>query len=132
MSNQDINPFQTPTAAVDDVADGENTSGLGKGHPIPEGIKGWCWGGFLLNWIWSIGNKTWIGLLALIPYVGLIMMIVLGVKGREWAWQNKRWDSVDHFQQVQRRWSIWGTCLLVVPFVIGILAAIAIPMFAKH
>ena len=33
---------------------------------IPDGVRGWSWGAFLLNWIWAIGNKTWIGLLALI------------------------------------------------------------------
>ena len=46
----------------------ENTSGKGKGHPIPDGVKGWSWGAFLLNWIWAIGNSTWIGLLCLIPF----------------------------------------------------------------
>jgi len=50
---------------------------------ISDGAKGWSWGAFLLNWIWAIGNKTWIGLLALVPYVGFIMTLVLGFKGRE-------------------------------------------------
>lgn len=66
-------------------------------------------------------------MLALIPYVGLIMAIVLGVKGREWAWKNKRWDSVEHFNRVQRLWSIWGAILLLVPFTLGMLAAIFSP-----
>ncbi len=66
-------------------------------------------------------------MLALIPYVGLIMAIVLGVKGREWAWKNKRWDSVEHFNRVQRLWSIWGAILLLVPFTRGMLAAIFSP-----
>ncbi len=25
---------------------------------IPDGIKGWSWGAFLLSWIWAIGNRT--------------------------------------------------------------------------
>ena len=69
--------------------------------PIPEGVKGWSWGAFLLSWIWAIGNRTWIGLLALIPYVGVIMAIVLGFKGREWAWKNRQWDSLEEFNRVQ-------------------------------
>ena len=101
-------------------------------EPIPDGIKGWSWGAFLLNWIWAIGNKTWIGLLALIPYVGLIMAIVLGFKGREWAWKNKQWDSVEHFNRVQKKWSYWGVMIVVVVFVIGIVAAIAIPAYKSY
>src|SRR6516162_11951094 len=34
---------------------------------IPAEIKRWNWGAFLLNWIWGIGNQTYIALLALIP-----------------------------------------------------------------
>ena len=104
-----------------------NTKKFDKNSTIPEGIKGWSWGAFLLNWIWSIGNNTWIGLLSLIPYLGIIMVIILGIKGREWAWKNKQWDSVEHFQRVQRKWSKWGVIALLVPLVIGIISAIAIP-----
>lgn len=99
---------------------------------IPDGIKGWSWGAFLLNWIWAIGNRTWIGLLALIPYVGFIMAIILGIKGREWAWKNKQWDSVEHFNAVQRKWSMWGGIVVGVVFVVGILAAIAIPAYEDY
>lgn len=99
---------------------------------IPDGIKGWSWGAFLLNWIWAIGNRTWIGLLALIPYVGFVMAIVLGFKGREWAWKNKQWDSVEHFNAVQRKWSIWAGILVLAVAVIGVLAAIAIPAYEDY
>ena len=68
-----------------------------KEDTFPDGAKGWSWGGFLLNWIWAIGNKTWIGLLAFVPYIGLIVSIYLGIKGRELAWKNKKWDSLEHF-----------------------------------
>lgn len=102
--------YATPTAPV--ASDEGNTSGLGKGHPIPPGVKGWSWGAFLLNLIWSIGNRTWIGLLVLVPVVGFVMNILLGVKGREWAWQNKRWESVEHFNRVQKNWSIAGLVIL--------------------
>lgn len=99
---------------------------------IPDGIKGWSWGAFLLNWIWAIGNKTWIGLLALVPYVGFIMAIVLGFKGREWAWKAQQWESVEHFNRVQKKWSFWGVVLVAVATVIGILAALAIPAYMTY
>jgi len=106
-----------------------NTSGMGAAGTIPDGIKGWSWGAFFLNWIWAIGNKTWIGLLALIPYVGFIVVIILAMKGREWAWRNKRWDSVEHFNAVQKRWSFWGVTVVFGTALIGIVAAIALPAY---
>jgi hypothetical protein len=105
-----------------------NTSGQGSTAIVPPEIKGWNWGAFFLNWIWAIGNKTWIGLLALVPYVGWIMAIVLGVKGSEWAWQYRQWESVEQFKATQRVWAIWGVVLFVVAFVIGILAAVIFPV----
>jgi len=99
---------------------------------IPDGIKGWSWGAFLFNWVWGIFNGTWIALLTLIPFVGFIMAIVLGIKGREWAWQNKKWESVDHFQRVQRLWSVWALWLTLGTMVIGIVAAIAIPAYSDY
>jgi hypothetical protein len=78
---------------------------------IPAEIDGWNWGAFLLNWIWGVGNNTFIALLTLIPFVGLVMPFVLGAKGSRWAWRNGRWDSVAHFRRVQRLWAIWGVVI---------------------
>jgi hypothetical protein len=96
----------------------ENSSGQGASALIPAELQRWNWGAFFLSWIWSIGNKTYIGLFALIPFVGIVMMFVLGAKGSEWAWQNKRWQSVEHFKSVQRSWAIGGAAafvFLIVP-----------------
>ncbi len=105
----------------------ENTSGQGKTAIVPYEIKGWNWGAFLLGWIWGIGNHVWIALLSAIPYVGWVMEIVLGLKGNEWAWRNKKWDSVEHFKRTQRTWTKWGVGLVILPAVVGILAAVIIP-----
>jgi len=78
---------------------------------IPAEIDRWNWGAFLLNWIWGVGNNTFIALLTLIPFVGLVMPFVLGAKGSRWAWRNGRWDSVAHFKRVQRSWAIWGVVI---------------------
>jgi len=94
---------------------------------IPEGVKGWSWGAFLLNWIWAIGNRSWIGLLAMVPYVGWIMAFWLGFKGREMAWKNKQWDSLEHFNRVQRKWSQWGIGITIAAIVLGVLAAMLAP-----
>lgn len=78
---------------------------------VPAEIDRWNWGAFLLNWIWGIGNNTFVALLTLVPVVGWVMPIVLGVKGSAWAWRNGRWDSLAHFKRVQRLWAIWGVVL---------------------
>lgn len=109
-----------------------NTSGMGKDAVIPDGVKGWSWGAFFLNWIWAIRNRTWIGLLCLIPYLGFVMSFFLGAKGREWAWRNKRWNSVAHFNEVQKKWSFWGVVLVVGIAGLGIVAAIAIPAYVDY
>jgi hypothetical protein len=100
----------------------ENTSGQGASATVPEEVKGWSWAGFGLTWIWGVFNGVLISLLALIPGFALIWAIVLGIKGREWAWRNKKWDSVEHFKNTQRPWDIAG----IVIFAIGVVAWIAI------
>lgn len=86
----------------------DNTSGQGAAADVPPEARRWSWGAFLLNWIWGIGNNTFIALLMFVPVVNLVMLFVLGAKGGEWAWRNTKWDSVGHFQRVQRLWAIWG------------------------
>ena len=100
----------------------QNTSGQGAASVVPDEIKGWNWGAFFLNWIWSIGNNVWIGLLALI--LGIIMSIILGIKGSEWAWQNRRWESVEQFKTVQHIWAVWGVVIFIASIAIAVVAGI--------
>jgi hypothetical protein len=109
----------------------ENTSGLGKNAEIPPEIKGWNWGAFLLNWIWGIGNKTYIAFLMFVPFVNLVMAFVLGAKGNVWAWQNKKWDSIEHFKSVQRNWFLGSLVTLAVIVVfVCMLTAILFGVFS--
>jgi hypothetical protein len=89
-----------------------NPSVLPETKAVPPEIDRWNWGAFFLNWIWGVGNNTYIALLTFVPFFGIVIMpFVLGAKGSAWAWRNGRWDSVEHFQRVQRKWAIWGTVL---------------------
>ena len=92
-----------------------NNSGQGglfdSSVPVPEEIKGWNWGGFLLAPFWPVSNRVGIGLLAWVPVVGFWMAIALGVKGNEWAWKSRRWQSIDQFKTHQKRWAIAGIVL---------------------
>ena len=108
-------------------------SGMGAVASIPPEIKGWNWGGFLLTWIWGIGNNVWISLLALlglIPYIGwigsLTMRIILGIKGTEWAWRNKKWESIEHFKKTQRTWMWWGIGVIIFEIILTVLIILGV------
>jgi hypothetical protein len=103
---------------------GSNTSGQGQTAAVPPEVEalGWSWGGFGLNWIWAIGNKTWIGLLALIPCVNLFVAIWLGISGHKLAWQNRRFDSLGQFQETMKAWNLWGLIIFVVSIALNIIS----------
>ena len=92
-----------------------NNSGQGglfdSSVPVPEEIRGWNWGAFLLAPLWTFRNRVGIGLLAWVPIVGFWMAIALGVKGNEWAWKSRKWQSIEQFKAHQKRWAIAGIVL---------------------
>lgn len=56
--------------------------------------------------------------------VNIILATVFGIKGNEWAWQNRRFESVEHFRKVQHIWMIWGfaiTLFFIVFLVMSVL-----------
>jgi hypothetical protein len=110
----------------------ENTSGSGRGTAVPAEIDRWNWGAFLFNWIWGIGNNTLVALLMFVPLVNLVMPFVLGARGSRWAWQNKRWESVDAFRATQRRWAFWGLIVLGLSILFFVGLASAIMVGFKH
>ncbi|GJM42162.1 MAG: hypothetical protein DHS20C20_24440 [Ardenticatenaceae bacterium] len=115
-------PGQYSSSSTSSIA---NTSGQGKLAVVPPEAQGWNWGAFFLNWIWGLGNNTYIALLCLVPYVNLVMVFVVGAKGNEWAWRNKRWDSVEHFVSTQKKWTQWSFGIIIASFFLGLLIAIA-------
>lgn len=102
---------------------------------LPEELKGWNWGAFLLPFIWGPFNRVWIGLgglvvfaippipweLGVLGYVALAL--VMGSRGNEWAWRARKWESLDHFRKVQRVWMTWGTVGFMV---LGVITAMAL------
>lgn len=101
---------------------------------IPDAIKGWNWGAFLLGGFWSAGNKVWIGLICFIPFIipyawvtviGWAMAGVLGVKGNEWAWKSRRWASIEQFKTHQKNWTIAGLIVLGIAAFIGFLIGLS-------
>lgn len=101
-----------------------NTSGYGDDSIVPQEINKWNWGAFFFSWIWGLGNRTYLALLFFVPFLGFAMMVVLGVKGSEWAWRNKKWDSVEHFQRVQRKWAI-AAITFTIAMILGVAALVS-------
>lgn len=127
---QPYQPSQPPTQPTF-----ANTSGTG--GPVPEEIRamGWSWGAFWLNWIWGIAHNVWLSLLVFC--LGIIWMIVLGIKGNEWAWQHRRFDSIEQFKQTQAVWSSWGWIIFFVTLVLSIplwimFGAVLIPVITRQ
>lgn len=90
----------------------DGRSGQGGASVVPSEIQGWNWGAAGLTWIWGLSNNVWISLLTFIPLINIFWWIVLGIKGNEWAWQAKEWDSVEQFKESQRKWGIWGIAII--------------------
>jgi hypothetical protein len=68
----------------------------------------WSWGAFIFTWIWGLFNGTYIAFLTFVPFFGFIFKIVLGLKGNEWAYQNRKWESDRHYVDTMRRWNFFG------------------------
>ena len=109
-----------------------NTSGGGSSAAVPQEIDRWNWGAFLLNWIWGIGNGVYLALLMFVPLVNVVMWFVLGAKGSRWAWQKRKWDSVEHFKRVQRQWAVWAVVVYALVFLLVGAIAVTIPLMMKR
>lgn len=99
---------------------------------IPAELDRWNWGAFFLNWIWGIGNSTFIALLALIPGVNIVVMIVLGARGSRWAWRNRAWRDAEHFRKTQRAWAIAGPIVWGVVIALVAVPVISVPLAMKR
>lgn|SRR5574344_44450 len=81
------------------------------------------WGAFFGTWIWGLFNKTYITLfmiplsmtLAWFPF-----MLICGLKGNEWSYENKKIDAIDKFHKSQANQATIFGCLAPI-FVIVIL-----------
>lgn len=92
----------------------------GMSTPTVTTPSGWSWGAAGLTWIWGIRFGVWLALLTFIPALGGIWWIVLGIKGKEWAWQARKWTSMDEFTAAMKPWDMWGKILFIVSIALPI------------
>ena len=103
-------------------------------------LSKWSWGAFALSWIWGFFNGCWwIFLIKLcflimtvllwwlplatviISILELGVIILFGVKGTEWAWNNRSWTSIANFKQTQDIWNKVGLALFIAGIILSIL-----------
>ena len=120
---------------------------LNMGHqaaaPAPLDLSKWSWGAFVLSWIWGFFNGCWwmflvrIGFLLLnallwwVPFMVIIVLIadlcvsvLFGLKGTEWAWNNRSWNSVESFKHAQDAWNKIGLALFLLSIILTVLSVI--------
>ena len=117
---------------------------------MPVEIKKFNWGAGLLAFYWSIPTlisaKTnnpglltasiiYFVIITFIPensaiylpvasVLALIYFIWFGIKGNEWAWKLCEWESVEQFNNVQRKWAAFGGIFIGLLFVSGLFEGI--------
>lgn len=114
-------------------------AGYGDSSIMPDEARGLCWGGFFMPWIWGTFNGVKISFLALPAFrlvrrfipgwilisLSVLMSLFMLVRGRELAWQNRDWDSAEHFNRVQRYWTMAGVAMATV-------LTVAVPLWVSH
>lgn len=77
------------------------------------------WGAFFGTWIWGIVNKSyytfWYWILWWTP-IGFYYKLICGLKGNEWAYKNRNWESVEQFNRAQEKQTLVFTILSVLVF----------------
>ena len=115
------NEVITEKVEADSGQSSQTVNSSNNSSELPEELKGWSWAAFLWGGFWSVGHRTWVGLLAFIPWVGIVMVFILGLKGNEWAWKNNKWESVEEFKRVQKKWvKAWFIVFAILLLISGV------------
>lgn len=110
---------------------------------IPEKLNlgKWSWGAFYFNWIWGMLNGCWwmlliniaagllCGIIGVISLKGaiysliifIIIPIIYGIKGTQWAWEYGKIKNVHDFEITQSVWNKLGLFLFILQMVIILL-----------
>lgn len=130
----------TPPTPIGTIVDVSKSMSQQASRVEPLNLSKWSWGAFTLSWIWGFFNGCWwmflvnLGFLLLImfawvvPLVGIFISfanlgvsILFGMKGTEWAWNNRKWDSISVFNQTQDIWNKVGLALFVFSWIVILL-----------
>ena len=57
----------------------------------------------------------------LAPAIILGFSIYMGKKGNEWSWQGKKWQSLEYFSEIQKKWAAFFTLYFIIMVILGII-----------
>ena len=133
----------TPPTPIGTIVDVSKSMSQQAGNAEPLNLSKWSWGAFVLSWLWGFFNGCWwmflvkIGtfllgmLLWWVPFAAIFisildlgLSILFGIKGTEWAWNNRSWSSISNFKQTQDTWNKVGLALFLFGIVIMVIAII--------
>ncbi|MBA31420.1 MAG: hypothetical protein CL748_05085 [Chloroflexi bacterium] len=106
-------------------SDYKNNNSGDKKSDVPKEIKGWNWAAFLIPPLWGLFSGVPIAIIMLGLYLPIfsdemrvvaliVCSIFLGFRGNELAWKGKKWKSVEHFKNVQKKWLSWAVTLNII------------------
>lgn len=134
----------TPLKPVGTIVDVSAVMSQQTGVSEPLNLSKWSWGAFTLSWIWGVFNGCWWMFLVKavfwlfyflfwwVPFMAIFLSVIelgvsvlFGVKGTEWAWNNRSWSSIADFNQTQDVWNKVGLVL----FILGIVSTVLFFVF---
>ena len=133
----------TPPTPIGTIVDVSKSMSQQAGNAEPLNLSKWSWGAFVLSWLWGFFNGCWwmflvktgtflLGMLLWwVPFAAIFisildlgLSILFGIKGTEWAWNNRSWSSISNFKQTQDTWNKVGLTLFLFGIVIMVIAII--------
>ena len=112
---------------------------------VPDAVRGLSWAGFFAPLLWGSFNGM---RLSFLPVVGIrvfrhfvpawswmVFYLAFGgfylLRGRELAWENKQWRNAEHFNKVQRNWTI-GSFLFFLLAMYGLVHLVLVEQQQKR
>ncbi len=63
-------------------------------------------------------SNIWRFMIFLLWVMQIVLQVSLLLKGNQWAWRAKRWESVQSFLTVQKRWTYFFLAMFVILFIV--------------
>ncbi len=112
---------------------------------VPDAVRGLSWAGFFAPLLWGSFNGM---RLSFLPVIGIrvfrhfvpawswmVFYLAFGgfylLRGRELAWENKQWRNAEHFNKVQRNWTI-GSFLFFLLAMYGLVHLVLVEQQQKR
>lgn len=78
-----------------------------------EANLGWNWGAFMMPLQFGIGNKAYLTLLILVPFLNFVWYFVCGAQGAKWAFDSGYFANVDEFNGAMKTWNRSGFVMFI-------------------